>query len=154
MKFVRIISKPNAPRYTSLWILIERVCLVFNDSPQMIQGATTLLDSSCVDNNNMKAKIIVMTVKQDVLIMKIVQFSFLPRDFSSKWARARLSTNTTSTSKTNCSTKELSSLKNKKIFLLRTHTLYSEHIAEMLWGYSICSPHLMRPLTWIAYTCC
>lgn len=36
----------------------------------MIKGATTLLDSSCVDNNNMKAKIMVMTIKQDVLIMK------------------------------------------------------------------------------------
>lgn len=41
------------PGYASLGILIERVCLVLDNSHQMIQGTTTLLDSSCVENNNM-----------------------------------------------------------------------------------------------------
>lgn len=47
---------------------------------------------------------------------KEVESRFLPSDFSSKWARDRLSTNTTSISKTNWSTKEFSSLRRTIVF--------------------------------------
>lgn len=103
------------PGNASLGVLIKRVHLVFDYPFKMVHGTAALLYSSCTDHTkapNMTQNQI--NCGQFLFFFLKQQMGLLPSDFSSECAKAKLSTNTTSTSNTNCCTSEFSSLRDKK----------------------------------------